>query len=243
MYTCIRLSWCHCHSLSLASVKSRLVYLSGTGLQGSPGQRAIKRLCVCTSSLFCLGLELCPNCWAYFITLIQVECNVITFTFALKSEFYPRQIPQKIDPFHDDISIPIQYKEPWSTRSTQPCIPPGSLNWVPASAGVRAGMSPAVCVIPCDVSFRSGVATLRTAIHLLLTYLGPQQFLRLSPTGIFYSKKHLYSILISGRPRIGANGVSWPPWKNGWKLKSKNMQKEWFSMFMLYFESNQDRQM
>ena len=28
------------------------------------------------------------------------------------------------------------------TRSTQPCIPPGSLYWVPASAGVRAGMSP-----------------------------------------------------------------------------------------------------
>ena len=28
------------------------------------------------------------------------------------------------------------------TRSTQPCISPGSLNRVPASAGVRAGMSP-----------------------------------------------------------------------------------------------------
>ena len=27
-------------------------------------------------------------------------------------------------------------------RSTQPCIPPRSLNRVPASAGVRAGMSP-----------------------------------------------------------------------------------------------------
>jgi len=26
--------------------------------------------------------------------------------------------------------------------STQPCIPPGSLNRVPASAGVKAGMSP-----------------------------------------------------------------------------------------------------
>ena len=29
-----------------------------------------------------------------------------------------------------------------SNRSTQPCIPPGSLNRVPASAGVKAGMSP-----------------------------------------------------------------------------------------------------
>jgi len=28
------------------------------------------------------------------------------------------------------------------TRSTQPCIPPGLLNRVPASAGVKAGMSP-----------------------------------------------------------------------------------------------------
>jgi len=28
------------------------------------------------------------------------------------------------------------------TRSTQPCIPPGSLNRVPASAGVRAKKSP-----------------------------------------------------------------------------------------------------
>ena len=30
----------------------------------------------------------------------------------------------------------------YSTRSTQPCIPPGSLNRVPASTAVRAGMSP-----------------------------------------------------------------------------------------------------
>jgi len=28
-----------------------------------------------------------------------------------------------------------------TTTSTQPCIPPGSLNRVPASAGVKAGMS------------------------------------------------------------------------------------------------------
>ena len=39
------------------------------------------------------------------------------------------------------------------TRSTQPCIPPGSLNRVPASDGVKAGRSPLpggrqCCVIP-----------------------------------------------------------------------------------------------
>jgi len=45
--TCIRPSWYHCHSLSLASVKSRLVF---TFLVPAhlciPGQRAVERLCV-----------------------------------------------------------------------------------------------------------------------------------------------------------------------------------------------------
>ena len=45
--TCIWPSRCHCHSLPLASVKSRLVYLLVPAHPGSPGQRAVKRLCVC----------------------------------------------------------------------------------------------------------------------------------------------------------------------------------------------------
>jgi len=47
-----------------------------------------------------------------------------------------------------------------------------------------------------------------------------------------------------GRPHIGASGVScMTPWKNGRKIKkNENMQKEQFSMFMLYFEINQGRQ-
>ena len=62
-------------------------------------------------------------------------------------------------------------------RSTQPCIPPVSLNRVPASVGGKGGnvASAGWQVTLCDpmwhVSSRSGVATLRTAIHLLLTYL------------------------------------------------------------------------
>jgi len=36
-------------------------------------------------------------------------------------------------------TISVCYKP---TRSTQPCIPPVSLNRVPASAGVNAGVSP-----------------------------------------------------------------------------------------------------
>ena len=41
--TCIWPSRCHCHSLSLASVKSMLV----PAYPGSPGKRAVKRACVC----------------------------------------------------------------------------------------------------------------------------------------------------------------------------------------------------
>jgi len=37
-------------------------------------------------------------------------------------------------------------------------------------------------------------------------------------------------------------GSADPPGKMDAKLKSENMQKEQFSMFMLYFESNQGRQ-
>jgi len=38
-------------------------------------------------------------------------------------------------------------------------------------------------------------------------------------------------------------GSADPPGKIDEKLKSENMQKEQFSMFVLYFESNQGRQM
>ena len=44
--TCIWPSGCHCHSLSLASVKSRLVYLLVPAHPGSLGQSAVKRVCV-----------------------------------------------------------------------------------------------------------------------------------------------------------------------------------------------------
>jgi len=45
--TCIWPSWCHCHSLSLASVKSRLVLPFWYRLtRGSPGQRVVKGVCV-----------------------------------------------------------------------------------------------------------------------------------------------------------------------------------------------------
>ena len=48
MQTCIWTSWCHCRSLSLASVKSRFVItFLASAHPGSPGQRAAKWACVC----------------------------------------------------------------------------------------------------------------------------------------------------------------------------------------------------
>ena len=40
------------------------------------------------------------------------------------------------------VFAPSRRKVNSALRSTQPCILPGSLNRVPASAGARAGMSP-----------------------------------------------------------------------------------------------------
>jgi len=62
VHTCIRPSWCHCHSLSLASVKSRLVFTFLVAAHpGSPGQRAVKWVCVCVCGWL---IEYCLfSCW------------------------------------------------------------------------------------------------------------------------------------------------------------------------------------
>ena len=45
--TCICPSWCHCHSLSLASLKSTFGFTFLVPAHpGSPGQRAVKRVCI-----------------------------------------------------------------------------------------------------------------------------------------------------------------------------------------------------
>ena len=56
--TCIWPRWCHCHSLSLASVKSRLVFTFLVPAHpGSPGKRAVKRVYVCTGAENCIFVE------------------------------------------------------------------------------------------------------------------------------------------------------------------------------------------
>ena len=78
--TCICPSWCHCHSLSLASVKSRLVLPFWYRLTRSPGKRAVKRVCVCLCVVQ-YWLPLNPSCSdllpVLFIccVLASVRCN------------------------------------------------------------------------------------------------------------------------------------------------------------------------
>ena len=57
--TCIWPSWCHCHSLSLASARNPdwFTFLVPAHL-GSPGKRAVKRVCVCVCVFLC-----CIACW------------------------------------------------------------------------------------------------------------------------------------------------------------------------------------
>ena len=42
-----------------------------------------------------------------------------------------------------------------------------------------------------------------------------------------------------GRPHIGANAVSWPPWKNGWKMKRrKHAKRAVFYVFVIFWEQS-----
>ena len=75
-----------------------------------------------------------------------------------------------------------------------------SQHWVPGE--------PATCTLKAEAyswQTRQHLTSIRTAVHL------PEGW-----SGI----THLH-----GRPYIGANGVSWPPWKNGWKIKKRKHAK------------------
>ena len=96
--TCIWSSWCHCHSLSLASMKSRLVFtFLVTAHLGSPGKRAVKRVCVC----ICVKLYSCQTIlimsWAaitgiyilWFRALGSHNYNYIRYTGLLTYNRFP----------------------------------------------------------------------------------------------------------------------------------------------------------
>ena len=81
VHTCIRPSWCHCHSLSLASVKSRLGFtflvLADPGSPGVTRTKAVKWVCVCVSvsSMDCYVM---PYNWIRFCSCFNCLCNVLS---------------------------------------------------------------------------------------------------------------------------------------------------------------------
>ena len=68
--TCIWPSWCHCHSLSFASVKSTLVFTFLVPAHlGSPGQRAVKWMCV---GCVCVTVLQWQYCHVHFVLMQQL---------------------------------------------------------------------------------------------------------------------------------------------------------------------------
>ena len=61
MHTCIRPSWCHCHSLSLASVKSRLVLPFWYGLTWVVLDKGPLNGCVCVLPILGVNSSENPN--------------------------------------------------------------------------------------------------------------------------------------------------------------------------------------
>ena len=71
MQTCIRPSWCHCHSLSLASVKSRLVLPFWYRLIRVVAEKGpLNGLCVCSCVYLCDKVTACDLTFAVSVTLL-----------------------------------------------------------------------------------------------------------------------------------------------------------------------------
>ena len=66
MQTCIWPSWCYCHSLSLASVKSRLVLPFWYRLTWVVPEKGPLNVCVCVCVRACVLLTSCGILWQLF---------------------------------------------------------------------------------------------------------------------------------------------------------------------------------
>ena len=86
---------------------------------GSSGQTAVKRVCVCVCVLK--------------IGVFQTSGRRQGHRAQTRPSLMEKAVAQRCL-----LTSPSAH----SIRSTQPCIPPGSLNRVPALAGLTAGMSP-----------------------------------------------------------------------------------------------------
>jgi len=92
--TCIRPSWCHCHSLSLASVKSRLVLLFWYWLtQIVPDKGPLNGgVCVCVCVCVCVYIVSCNYLFQhtlYYITVLHIICRRTVF---FSNKYHSQQV-------------------------------------------------------------------------------------------------------------------------------------------------------
>jgi len=81
--TCIRLSCCHCHSLSLASVKSRLVLPFWYRLTRVVSEKGPLNGCVCVCVLFVRSLDVGQLAYLLYVSSCMSPCNRHSFVVVL----------------------------------------------------------------------------------------------------------------------------------------------------------------
>ena len=77
--TCVKPSWCHCHSLSLASVKSRLLLPFWHWLTQVVWKRADKWVCVCVWCRLSREIVVRPTTKRRHVTLSIIECQEVVW--------------------------------------------------------------------------------------------------------------------------------------------------------------------
>jgi len=83
--TCIWPSWCHCYSLCLASVKSRLVLPFWYQLTRVVPEKGLLNgcVCVCVSAVINIACLCCTQCFSLAYVLFARLCKMCTWTAAI----------------------------------------------------------------------------------------------------------------------------------------------------------------
>jgi len=76
------------------------------------------------------------------LTVLGAERDAFTVSCWRRRQYWRAFYKSYVFYYCSSYVVIMNIKTACLNRSTQPCIPPGSLNWVPASAGVKAGFSP-----------------------------------------------------------------------------------------------------
>ena len=112
--TCIWPSWCHCHSLSLASVKSKLVFsFLVLAHPGSPGQRAVKRVCVCACVCVCVSVS---------VSVYYFVANKLTLSLSLCCREQRAMLASELEKNSDSFSPPEPHRALRSPAATTVCV-------------------------------------------------------------------------------------------------------------------------